>query len=69
MHPITESIDHVEYSIGMSDDLPDWWEHRDREEDSTEICQRREDKIRYDRRRVEAICHESVQESDECEEQ
>ena len=53
----------------MCDVLPDLRQHRNREEDSTEVCQGCEDKIRYDRCRVEAICHESIQQSDEREEE
>lgn len=52
----------------MRDRLPDWWEHRDRVEHSSEIGQRCEDEVGDYRCRVKAICHESVQESDECEE-
>lgn len=65
MDSVAKSIDHIEDRIPMSDCLPDGREHRDRVEHSSEICQWRKEKVRNDRCRVEAICKEPIQESDE----
>ena len=53
----------------MRDCLPDGWEHGDRVEHSSEIGERREDKVGNNRCRVKAIGYKSVEESDECEEE
>ena len=64
MHPIAESIDHIEDRIGMRYHLPDGWEHRDRVEHSPKIGERCEDEVGNDGCRVKAIGYESVEESD-----
>jgi hypothetical protein len=69
MHPIAESVDHIEDRIRMRYHLPDWWEHRDRVEHSSEIGERCEDEVGNYGCRVKAISNESVQESDEREEE
>lgn len=65
MDSVAESVDHIEDWIRMSNILPDRRQHRDRVEHSSKICEWCEEKIRDDRRRVKAICEESIQESDE----
>lgn len=62
MHPIPESIDHIENWVRMRDCLPNGWEHSNRIEYSAKIGKWCEDKIRYHRSRVKAIRNESIQE-------
>ena len=69
MHRVAESIDHIEDRVRMRDRLPDRWEHRDRVEHTPEIRERCEDKVGNDGCRVKAIGYESVQESDQSEEE
>ena len=61
MHPIAESVDHIEDRIGVRDSLPDGWEHRDRVEHTPEICEWCEDEVGHHRCRVKAIRNESVE--------
>ena len=69
MDSVAESIYHIEDRIGMCDCLPDRWQHRDRVEHSSEVCEWCEEEVRNDRCGVEAICEESVEESDEREQE
>jgi hypothetical protein len=69
VHPIAESVDHIEDRIGVRDRLPDLRQHRDRVEHTPEIRERREDEVGNYGCRVKAIGYESVEESDESEEE
>ena len=49
--------------------LPEIWKHIDRVEDSPEVCKWCEEKVRDDRDRVEAISEDTIEKSDEREEE